>query len=201
MKIIEQSYKWNGSLNKRASTKYIIIHHRAGNGDVQSIHKEHLNNGWFGIGYHFYIRTDGTIYRGRPIEEIGSHCLGKNDISIGICFEGNFEKEAMTMAQTKSGQEILSYLKSLYPNAEVKKHRDFQATACPGKNFPFEEIIKELTPANKRIETSNDIVWELNHSYFPINDINGFIKSLNDEKRKNSPLYWGYYKLVNKIRP
>ena len=68
MNIIEQSYKWNGSLSKRLSTKYIILHHRAGNGDVQSIHQTHLANGWSGIGYHFYVRKDGSVYLGRPID-------------------------------------------------------------------------------------------------------------------------------------
>ena len=63
MKIIEKTYKWRGSLTKRTSTKYIILHHRAGNGDADSIHSTHLvNNGWSGIGYHFYVRKDGSVY-------------------------------------------------------------------------------------------------------------------------------------------
>lgn len=142
LKIIEQTYKWNGSLTKRASTKYIILHHRATNGDVQSIHNTHLNNGWSGIGYHFYVRKDGSIYRGRPIDKVGAHTTNYNSVSIGVCFEGNFENEIMSSAQIKSGQKLISCLKSLYPNAGIKRHRDFNSTACPGKNFPFEEIKK-----------------------------------------------------------
>ncbi len=142
MKIIDKDFSWNGNLSKRSKTKYIILHHRAGSGDVQSIHKGHLANGWSGIGYHFYVRKDGSVFRGRPIGTVGAHCTGYNDKSIGVCFEGNFEDEKMLPAQLKAGQELILHLKGLYPDAEVKKHRDFQSTACPGGNFPFEEIRK-----------------------------------------------------------
>ena len=142
LKIIEQTYIWSGSLQKRTATQYIILHHRAGSGDVQSIHATHLSNGWSGIGYHFYVRKDGSVYRGRPVDKVGGHCIGKNNVSVGICFEGNFENEIMPAAQIKAGQELISYLKGLYPSAEVKRHKDFNSTACPGKNFPFNEICK-----------------------------------------------------------
>lgn len=142
MKITEQTYKWNGSLTKRASTKYIILHHRAGNGDVQSIHTQHVNQGYNGIGYHLYVRKDGSVYRGRPIDTVGAHCIGVNNVSIGVCFEGNFENETMTPAQIKAGKELISYIKGLYPSAEVKKHKELYNTACPGKKFPFDAIVE-----------------------------------------------------------
>ena len=50
------------------------------------------------------------------------------------------------------------------------------------------------------LETANDIVWELNHSYFPITETAKFIRELEEARLKNSSLYWGYYKLVNKIK-
>lgn len=197
LKITEQTYKWNGSLTKRASTKYIVLHHRAGNGDVQSIHTQHVNQGYTGIGYHVYVRRDGSVYRGRPIDTVGAHCIGVNNVSIGVCFEGNFENETMTAAQIKAGQELVSYLKGLYPSAEVKRHKELYNTACPGKNFPFEEIKKGIVTVAK-YETANDIAWELNHVHFPINEMGAFVKALDEAKKKDSPLYWGYYKLVNK---
>ena len=142
MKIIEKTYKWSGSLTKRAANKFIVLHHRAGNGDADSIHRLHINEGYSGIGYHFYIRKDGNIYRGRPIDTMGAHCLGSNSNSIGICFEGNYESGVMPDAQIKAGQELVSYLKSLYSSAEVKRHSDLYKTACPGKKFPFDNIVK-----------------------------------------------------------
>lgn len=197
MKIIEKTYKWRDSLTKRTSTKYIILHHRAGNGDADSIHSTHLvNNGWAGIGYHFYVRKDGSIYRGRPINAVGAHCNDYNWLSIGICFEGNFDNETMAAAQVKAGQELVSYLKGLYPLAEVKRHKNFNSTACPGKKFPFNSIKDGVK--RQSLITANDIAWELNHSHFPITEMDAFVKALDEAKKNDSPLYWGYYKLVNK---
>jgi N-acetyl-anhydromuramyl-L-alanine amidase AmpD len=142
LKIIDTSFNWNGNLTSRNVTKYIILHHRAGSGDVQSIHAGHLKNGWSGIGYHFYIRKDGSVFRGRPIGMVGAHCSGYNDKSVGVCFEGNFENEKMSVQQIKSGKALVEHLKALYPKAAVVPHREFQSTACPGRNFPFEEIKK-----------------------------------------------------------
>ena len=197
MNIIENSFKYNGPLQKRRSTEYIILHHRAGLGDVQSIHAGHLKNSWSGIGYHFYVRKDGTVYRGRPIETVGAHCTNKNSESIGVCFEGNYEVETMPLPQFKAGQELISYLKGAYPNVDVKRHRDFMATACPGKFFPFNDIIKEVVTVKKELASANDIVWELSQK-ITISDIPGFVKALDKAKQENSPLYWGYYKIVNK---
>ncbi len=50
------------------------------------------------------------------------------------------------------------------------------------------------------LEKPNDIVWELNHSYFPIAETANFVKALEEAKKSGSPLYWGYYKLVNQIK-
>lgn len=47
------------------------------------------------------------------------------------------------------------------------------------------------------LTSANDIAWELNHTYFPIIEIRDFVKALDEAKKNNSPLYWGYYKLVN----
>lgn len=143
MNIIQQMYTWNGHLDQRADTRYIILHHRAGDGDVMSIHKQHQTLGYAGIGYHFYVRKSGEIFKGRPIGSVGAHTAGANHLSIGVCFEGNFEKEQMPKAQQDAGRKLMWYLKSLYPRGEFKKHCDFQNTLCPGVNFPFEQICRE----------------------------------------------------------
>ncbi len=143
MKIIQQMYTWQGNLAQRCETRYIILHHRAGDGDVMSIHKQHQTLEYSGIGYHFYVRKSGEVFKGRPIGSVGAHTAGVNNLSIGVCFEGNFENEQMSKAQLDAGRKLLAYLKSLYPRAEVKKHRDFQSTLCPGAKFPFEQICRE----------------------------------------------------------
>lgn len=50
------------------------------------------------------------------------------------------------------------------------------------------------------LTSANDIAWELNHSYFPITEMERFVRALEEAKQNSSSLYWGYYKLVNKIK-
>ena len=141
MKINEVTYKWHGALTKRRSTTRIILHHAAASKcTAQQIHSWHLANGWVGIGYHFFVRKDGSVYRGRPETVVGAHAGNNNYDSIGICFEGNFMTETMGGAQRKAGQELVQYLKDKYGISKVQRHSDVNATGCPGTHFPFKEI-------------------------------------------------------------
>lgn len=143
MKIINTDLKWNGSLSVRQTTTYIVLHHRAGDGTVESIHKQHQNQGWAGIGYHYYIRKDGTIYTGRPLATVGAHTTNYNEHSIGVCFEGDYSKEdTMPSAQFKAGNKLLRHLSHTYPHAVFVEHNQLQATACPGEHFPFQLITR-----------------------------------------------------------
>ena len=141
MNIIETALTFARSLSKRKKTVRIILHHAAASVcDAATIHRWHLDKDWAGIGYHFVVRKDGTIERGRPEDTVGSHAQNCNSDSIGICFEGNFETEEMPEAQKAAGKELVAYLKQKYGISNVQRHKDVCATACPGKNFPFEEI-------------------------------------------------------------
>lgn len=154
MKINEVTYKWNGALTKRRSTTRIILHHAAASKcTAQQIHSWHLANGWVGIGYHFFVRKDGSVYRGRPEDTVGAHAGNNNYDSIGICFEGNFMTETMPEAQKRAGQELVQYLKDKYGISKVQKHSDVNATGCPGTRFPFKEI-SEGTAAGKPAESA-----------------------------------------------
>lgn len=154
MKINEVTYKWNGALTKRRSTTRIILHHAAASRcTAQQIHSWHLANGWVGIGYHFLVRRDGSVCRGRPEDTVGAHARNNNYDSIGICFEGNFMTETMSEAQKRAGQELVQYLKDKYGISKVQKHSDVNATGCPGTRFPFKEI-SEGTAAGKPTESA-----------------------------------------------
>ena len=96
--------------------KYLVLHHAAGNGSVEAIHAYHRDvNGWAGIAYHLYVRKDGKVYAGRPMDRQGGHCLNYNGVSIGICFEGNFETETMSETQMAGGVEAVRYAMGYYP--------------------------------------------------------------------------------------
>lgn len=187
-------YKWSGLLSKRRTTLYIVIHHSAAEGTPEAIHAAHLSNGWLGIGYNFYVRKNGDIYYGRPIDCVGAHTPGYNSVSVGVCFEGNYEKSTtMPKAQLNAGKELISYLKNMYPEAETRRHKDFLATACPGKFFPFDEISKGALPQNvQELETVNDIVWELSHRNI-ITDTDLWLKKCESDTNA----YWLARKAAN----
>ena len=140
MNIINVDYDWAGPLVRRTRTELIVLHHSAGSGSAMDIHTQHLRNGWVGIGYHYYIRRDGLVCRGRPEDCIGAHAVGCNDRSIGICFEGNFEVEEMGSAQLYAGARLLRHIWARYGRLGVIGHREAGATACPGRLFPLEAL-------------------------------------------------------------
>ncbi len=146
MEIIQSNYQWAYSLTPRNVTTHLIIHHSAGHGTPEGIHSYHKSLGWAGIAYHYYVRQDGTIYRGRPENMRGGHTTNWNYCSIGVCFEGNFENETMSKAQLEAGRELIADIRNRYPGITVGKHKQYQNTACPGKNFPFDEMLKKAEP-------------------------------------------------------
>lgn len=131
-----------GPLSDRPDTNLIVLHHV---GDIdrdvsaEEIHGWHLNNGWAGIGYHYVVRKDGTIERGRPRTAIGSHAYGYNKCSIGINIVGDFEQATPTVEQIESAAQLIAELCGIYdltPTAEsVVGHRDLMSTTCPGQNL------------------------------------------------------------------
>ena len=199
MTIKNTNLSFKPTLKLRNKTNYIVLHHRAGTGDAESIHTAHINQGWSGAGYHIYIRKSGESFYLRPLDYVGAHTTGFNDKSVGVCFEGDFEKDSMTDAQKMAGVEVISFLKKKYPDAAIVCHKDLSATLCPGKNFPEQEM-KELKIRKKghsKLESANDITWELGQM-IEITDVGGFVRALDEAKKENSPLYWGFFKLVNK---
>ena len=142
MNIVEKTFETIGTLQTRSKTTLIVLHHAyAINCTVEDIDRWHKNRGWCKIGYQFFVRKDGTIYRGREENAVGAHAYGYNSISIGICAEGNYDVEQMSEAQKNAIIDLVSYLKNKYGITEVKKHKDLNNTRCPGANYPFDEIV------------------------------------------------------------
>ena len=142
MNIIEHNWKWNGGLSARQATNAIVLHHAAvETASAEDIDRIHKGNGWIGIGYHFYVRKNGEVHRGRPEWAAGAHVLNHNGHTIGVCAEGNYEvEENMPTAQLVALRELVALLQEKYPGIDVKQHKNYMATACPGINYPFDAI-------------------------------------------------------------
>lgn len=143
MTVVDTNLAWAYPLTERVLTDTVVLHHAAGNGSVEAIHNAHLGNGWAGIAYHYYVHTDGSVYRGRPEWAVGGHTSGHNWHTLGICFEGNFEIETMGAAQLNAGRELIADILARWGDLVVEGHRELGSTACPGKNFPFDDMLKK----------------------------------------------------------
>jgi hypothetical protein len=105
------------------------------------------------IGYHYVILPDGTIEQGRPDHCLGCHAPHYNDW-IGICVIGQFDPSGPkswwpsrpTAAQIASIVRLCERLMSQYhiPPQNVLRHRDTKETWCPGRRFPYREIVQRL---------------------------------------------------------
>lgn len=139
--------KFNEPLMLRDTTTSIILHHSQVSSphSVEDIHKWHQNKGWSGIGYHYFIAKDGEVYEGRPRNTVGAHTRGHNRKSVGICFEGNFDKEELTKQQEQAAVELLALLRNAYPKAHLRRHSYFTPNkTCPGKRFPFDHLLQSV---------------------------------------------------------
>jgi LysM repeat protein len=150
-----------GAIPVRAGRwRYIVVHHsatREGSARSMEIYhrqKRHMENG---LAYHFVIGNgrgmpDGQIVIGdrwkRQIK--GGHLASErlNEISIGICLVGNYERDRPTVQQMRSLYALVGYLMQRTRNGSgaVKTHRQINTkpTQCPGRNFPETQLRSNL---------------------------------------------------------
>lgn len=142
--------------------KWIILHHSddtSGNAaKYDRIHRH--DNGWeHGLGYHFVI-GNGTQSRDGEVEVgprwqkqlHGAHAKTPdnrfNDYGVGICLVGQFDTGTgrPTAAQMDHLVRLVRWLQNRYgiAGADIQGHCDCCPTACPGKNFPWEELRRRI---------------------------------------------------------
>jgi N-acetylmuramoyl-L-alanine amidase len=141
--IIDSKLQFNGVLATGNKPDQIVLHNAdAIKCTIHDVHSWHLSNGWSGCGYHYFVRKDGTIYRGRPENAIGAHCPPSNSHSIGICAEGDYMKETdMPLKQMISIINLCIWIESRYHIVRVVGHKEVPySTDCPGIYFPLNKI-------------------------------------------------------------
>jgi hypothetical protein len=113
----------------------IFLHCSASNSPlhdhVQVIRQWHIEKGWADVGYHYFIRTDGTIQTGRDLEKIPAAQRGHNRGSIAICLHGLNEEDF-----TEEQYEALILLcgqinKSYNHKITFHGHREVSSKLCP----------------------------------------------------------------------
>ncbi|WP_160678779.1 peptidoglycan recognition family protein [Clostridium sp. C8-1-8] len=157
MNIIQNNFAWNGTFTDGENKPNKIVWHNADASSctVEDIHSWHLANGWAGIGYHLFIRKDGSVYQGRQFGWRGSHCPTANYNSIGVCCEGKYMSEQMPATQLQACLEVKAYLQGLYGNMPSYGHRELWQTDCPGINFPLDNIKNGQAQVNTVTQNNN----------------------------------------------
>ncbi|MDR0533896.1 MAG: LysM peptidoglycan-binding domain-containing protein [Verrucomicrobiales bacterium] len=140
--------------------KYIVVHHSGSDsGNAKIFDYYHRSRGMEnGLAYHFVIGNgsdsgDGEIEVGGrwPKQLKGGHLRSdeQNEVAIGICLVGNFDKDRPTRKQIAALIELVNYLNRRvttagYPRPKFVLHRDIniRPTDCPGKNFPAAAMYK-----------------------------------------------------------
>ena len=125
----------------------IIIHCSATNPEqdfcAADIDNWHKARGWSGIGYHYVIKLDGTIEKGRDVSKAGAHAFGYNKRSIGVCYIGGVDmdgkpSDTRTEEQKRAMDIFIQMLKNDYLGATVHGHNEFSNKACPSFNVKKE---------------------------------------------------------------
>ena len=136
--------------------KRIVIHHSATPvDDAMNMHRVHKARGMKnGLAYHFVIENgtrgtkNGDIYIGKRWENQlhGGHMKlwAHNQVAIGICLIGNFEKTRPKSRQLDQLEALIDYLqaKTGIPGKNVTTHKLMHPkhTLCPGRYFPSEQL-------------------------------------------------------------
>jgi len=143
---------------KRRRWQFIVVHNsgtRQGNARAFDYYHRHVRRMQNGLAYHFVIGNgtstgNGQIEVGdrwrRQINGGHVHSDYLNNISLGICLVGDFNRDQPTRAQLDACEELIRYLRERCGKIErgaipVKPHREMNPprwpTDCPGDVFPY----------------------------------------------------------------
>jgi len=131
--------------------RYITLHHSATlEGNAEVFDHDHRRRRMGGLFYHFVIGNgtgsgDGEV-------EVGwrwrKQIIAERPYDIQICLVGDFNRQEVSAAQFRSLVELINILRRQYNISlrNIRRHKDIarKPTECPGDNFPFYRLLREL---------------------------------------------------------
>jgi N-acetylmuramoyl-L-alanine amidase len=143
---------------RRNRWRYIVVHNsgtRQGSARAFDYYHKRVRKMQNGLAYHFVIGNgsatgDGAVEIGsrwtRQINGGHVHSDYLNNIALGICLVGDYNRDVPTMKQREALDELIKYLRKRVGKVEgkpsrVEPHRAVNpprwATDCPGDKFPY----------------------------------------------------------------
>lgn len=129
-----------------ASIRFLVIHHTGSDDpaltpyELADLHVKDPKHQWPGIGFHYFIAANGTIYQTNRLETVCFHVVNNNGPSVGIALAGRFHATVPNTAQLDSTAALVAWLLQelrLSPDS-ILGHCDLpdQQTDCPGSDWP-----------------------------------------------------------------
>ncbi len=136
--------------------KMIVIHSSAttcGSARAFDYYHRQVKHMEHGLAYHFVIGNghgsgNGRVEVGpRWAKQIaGGHLRSdaQNEVAVGICLVGAFEKNNPTKQQLEALDELIDYLQAKLGKIRVTTHRlvNIRPTLCPGRSFPAKQFVE-----------------------------------------------------------
>ena len=169
---------WDGKSSEvyYQTPKKIIVHHSATDTcSVSGINKAHstrtlgmntstvhIGNTLSDVSYHRVIGSWWEVSALRKDNEVGRWTKVNNTDTIHILFCWNFNETKPTIEQYKAWAKIIAELRAEYWDLPVYGHNqlEWEATACPGKNFDYRMLTFYSTSAKEKLQETNKIVSE-----------------------------------------
>ena len=160
----------------------VTYHHTAtSDRSIEGHHDFHTDvRGWAGVGYHFQVRSDGTLEVGRPLSIQGAHAGGEaNRQTIGVAISGNFDQNRPPQEQLEAVAELHVWLERVYFNKKLElfEHSDWMNTSCAGNHFDLNKL-EELIEKERQYRDELD---EVEVDYYIQDVVDGRI--LNNESK------------------
>lgn len=106
--------------------RMIVLHYTSGrsakgthgyfdNLRLEASRTELSRGGAVNVSAHFLVERDGTIYRIQPETRMARHCIGLNDVALGVENVGDPPDLPLTRAQVDADAALIRYLVSRHP--------------------------------------------------------------------------------------
>lgn len=215
---------------RRSPIQFLVIHFTSNDKDTAKNNVDYYaNTANLNASAHYYVDSS-EVWQSVSDSDTAWHCGAttykhnacRNDNSIGIelCsrYTGNikadkaantvdFKKYYFDDAVVKNAAKLVRDLMKKYniPISNIIRHYDVTGKTCPAPfvidEAQWKEFLGMLSANDKKLESGNDIVWELMNGKHKveIGDVKRAVSAL--DKAKNSQeflsLYWILYKIVN----
>lgn len=101
---------------------------------TQAYHMD--SRGYCDVAYNFLMSRDARVWEGRGDGVLGGHTLNQNAGNMALCLIGTYTTDTLTPQQSCALAGWMAWQSSLHGIAlnrtNIKGHREWGATACPG---------------------------------------------------------------------